>query len=158
MDYDKAFKIIIGHEGGYVNDPKDPGGETKYGVSKRAYPNVDIANLTLDDAKKIYRKDYWDACRCEELPGKIKLMVFDTAVNQGVRTAIKLLQQSAKCDADGLIGPNTVKSACKIKEDELLSDYTSYRAVRYAGTRNFDVYGRGWMKRLFSVAKDSAES
>lgn len=158
MDFDKAFKIIIGHEGGYVNDPRDPGGETKYGVSKRAYPNTDIANLSLDDAKAIYLKDYWNACRCEELPDKIKLMVFDTAVNQGVRVAVKLLQQSVRSDVDGIIGHNTVKAANRKNGDDLLADYTSYRAVRYAGTRNFDVYGRGWMKRLFSVAKDSAES
>lgn len=155
MHFDKAVDIIIKHEGGYVNDPRDPGGETKYGISKRVYPHLDIANLTIDDAKKIYKKDYWDANYCDELPEKIRLMVFDTSVNQGVGAAGRLLQQSLKCKVDGAIGPKTIKTAKLMEPEILLAEFASHRAVRYSKTKNFDIYGRGWLKRLFSIARDS---
>lgn len=76
-----ALELLLHFEGGYVNDPNDAGGETKYGISKRAYPNLDIASLTKSDAAEIYLRDYWDACRCSEMPEPLSLSVFDYAVN-----------------------------------------------------------------------------
>lgn len=92
--FDSAFSFVIGSEGEYSNDPDDPGGETKYGISKRAYPHLDIKNLTLDDAKSIYWQDYWDKADCDNLPNPLDICVFDTAVNQGVGRAKLLLAKS----------------------------------------------------------------
>ena len=94
MSFDKAFQITVGVEGGYVNDPADPGGETRYGISKRAHPDVDIKSLTLDQAKDIYRRDYWQPASCDRMPERIGHLVFDCAVHHGVKTAIKLLQRA----------------------------------------------------------------
>ena len=103
MNFDVAFEKLIGHEGGYVNDARDPGGETKYGISKRAYPDEDIAGITLEYAKQIYRRDYWDAVQAEYLPDAVRFDLFDAAVNSGVRQAVKWLQLAAKAEPDWLI-------------------------------------------------------
>lgn len=81
--FDSAFAIVVGIEGGYVNDPKDPGGETRWGISKRQYPNVDIPQLTLEQAKAIYLRDYWNTHGCDKLDWTEALLVFDCAVNGG---------------------------------------------------------------------------
>lgn len=154
MTFDKAVDHIIALEGGYVNDPRDPGGETKYGISKRSYPNEDIKNLTIARAKEIYRRDYWDKCRCDELPPKLAYYVFDAAVNQGVKAAITLLQRTVKTKEDGVIGPATIKAA-QSANVEAPALYLANRALRYANTNNFAVYGAGWMKRLFLVAESA---
>ena len=95
-DFDKAFEHVLGIEGGYVNDPKDPGGETKYGLCKRSYPTVDIKALTIEQAKAIYKRDYWDKVKGDDLPFPLNLFMFDAAVNQGVDPAIKMLQAALK--------------------------------------------------------------
>jgi len=95
--FDKAFQDVIGFEGGYVNNPNDKGGETKYGISKRSYPSIDIENLTLDGAKEIYYKDFWNTIRLELSlidDEKIAIELFDTAVNMGVGVASKFLQEA----------------------------------------------------------------
>ena len=107
MSFATAIERVLSEEGGYVNDIRDAGGETKYGISKRAYPSVDIASLTLDDAKAIYKRDYWDACRCDELPDRIAAALFDSAVNSGRGPAVKWLQQALNVTADGVIGTMT---------------------------------------------------
>lgn len=154
MGFEQAFASVVGLEGGYVNDQRDPGGETRYGISKRAYPDEDIKNLTLDRAKVLYRRDYWNACRCDELPARLAPLVFDAAVNQGVATAIRLLQQALHITVDGRIGPQTVACA-KSAGDELPAMYLAHRAVRYAQTNNFEIFGLGWFKRLFIVALEN---
>lgn len=130
--FDAAFQIVVGIEAGYVNDPQDRGGETKYGVSKRAYPELDIQNLTLAEAKAIYLRDYWERAGCNLLSWERALCVFDCSVNQGVGTARTLLQQSSD-----------------------MPEFMSQRALRYAATAHFDRFGHGWMKRLFNVFKES---
>lgn len=92
--WDKAIDFVLSIEGGYVNDKADPGGETKYGISKQSYPNVDIANLTEAEAKEIYKKDYWDTCNCDHLSVGVDILVFDTAVNMGIGAAKSILQTS----------------------------------------------------------------
>lgn len=98
-NFDKSFEIVVNSEGGYVNDPDDPGGETKYGISKRAYPKVDIKNLTLDSAKDIYLRDYWVPAGCDNLDYPLDTAVFSCAVNCGVSRARKILAKSA--DTEG---------------------------------------------------------
>ena len=113
----KTFKEIIEkvleHEGGYVNDPKDLGGETKYGITKRFYPDIDIKNLTIEQATEIYKKDYWDRNKVESLPQNLWHIYFDMCVNMGKRTAVKVLQRAAvnrgrNIEVDGGLGPATV--------------------------------------------------
>jgi len=150
-DFDKAFEIILGSEGGYVNDPRDSGGETKFGIAKKFYPNVDIKNLTVAQAKEIYLKDYWTKSGCDALPYPFALCLFDSAVNQGVGTAIKLAQKACNLEADGIIGKGSRAAFAKSGNEEL-SLFLTYRALRYTETKGFDVYGKGWIKRLFHVA------
>lgn len=127
MSFDRAFEIVVGVEGGYVDDPRDPGGETKFGISKRSYPALDIKNLTLDQARDIYLHDYWLKAGCDQLvDDAMAILIFDAAVNMGVDRAKQLSMK----------GPNPV-------------DFQAERALHYASLPTFTVYGRGWMRRLF---------
>jgi lysozyme family protein len=150
-NFDSAFTIILGSEGGYVNDPRDSGGETKYGIAKKFYPNLDIKNLTVEQAKAIYKKDYWDKAGCDSMPYKMALVAFDCAVNQGVGIAIKLAQKSCNVDDDGIIGKGSLAAFAKATDDNATM-FLTYRALRYVGTKGFDIYGKGWIKRLFHVS------
>lgn len=134
MSFDAAFDVVVGIEGGYVNDPHDPGQETKFGISKRSYPQIDIANLTLDQAKALYLRDYWHLCKCDEMPQDLALAVFDAAVNQGPGTALKLKALSAN-----------------------LIEFQAERALRYVQSPDFARYGRGWMRRLFKVTIEATK-
>ena len=96
MNFDQAFEWLIGHEGGYVNHPNDPGGETKYGISKRSYPGENIKEMTLVRAKDIYQRDYWWKAGCDLVPDCVKFDLFDTAVNAGPGTAIRMLQRAMR--------------------------------------------------------------
>lgn len=147
MTRNEAIKFIIEHEGGYVNNPKDPGGETKYGIAKKFYPNEDIKNLTVDRAVEIYKKDYWDKCRCDEMPMAIALYVFDTAVNQGCGFAIKMLQTALGINADGIIGKQTLDKIKQVSLSKLIDDMSVIRVDRYKKTANFDTFGKGWLIR-----------
>ena len=91
FNFSSAIEFVLLMEGGYVFDKDDPGGETKYGISKKAYPKLDIKNLSLNKAKEIYKRDYWDRVGCEGLLFPLNLVIFDTAVNMGVRSALKML-------------------------------------------------------------------
>lgn len=155
-DFHRAFDMLIESEGGYSGDPADPGGETIFGISKRAYPQEDIQFLTLERAKEIYRRDYWDTIRADELPYPINILIFDAAVNQGKKAAVRMLQEALKITADGVIGKQTIKAAVAAS-DSVCADYLAIRAVRYAGTYQFQRFGRGWMKRLFVLAMETGK-
>ncbi len=147
----QACTFVIGMEGGHVNDPHDPGGETKFGISQRAYPRLSIGQLSKDDACEIYRKDYWDKVSGDDLPSRIAVAVFDCAVNQGVRRAKRLLQRALRVRVDGRIGPITRAAIASANEDALLLDFLSHRLRAYAGTRNSKRYMRGWSRRVLAL-------
>lgn len=151
MKFDEAFKIILRHEGGDSDHPQDPGGVTRFGISKKAYPHLDIKNLTELDAKDIYRKDYWDACRCNELPSKVRLMVFDGAVNQGVAATVGLLQAAVGATVDGKIGEETIKKSWGYPDELIVEKLAVLRALRYFDNSKFRVFGKGWISRLVKV-------
>ena len=155
MSFDRAFELLIGLEGGYVHDPNDPGGETKFGISKRAYPALDIVSLTAVDAKRVYRRDYWEFVFGDALLWPLSYFVFDAAVNQGVAPAIRMLQQALGVEADGIIGPQTLASVGRFPQSEVCSLFLALRGVRYAGTHGFKHYGLGWFKRLFLALWDA---
>ncbi len=146
--FDKALAFVLKHEGGYVNDPRDPGGETNFGICKASYPSVDIKALTRDAAAAIYRRDYWDRAGCGNLPPGVAVLHFDTAVNQGPGAAAKFLQLAAGVEADGKIGPKTLAAVQRAKSADLLTEYTARRADHYGRLPHFPTYGLGWMRRL----------
>lgn len=149
-DFTRCIEFILAEEGGLSNHRRDPGGLTKYGISSRAYPNLDIPSLTRDHAIAIYRADYWAKINGDALPAGLDLLVFDTAVNMGVVTAAMLLQEAVGTTLDGQIGPITLSRA-RPNLPGLLGDYCALRAWRYEINRNEDAFGKGWFKRLFRV-------
>ncbi|MDM0072072.1 N-acetylmuramidase [Variovorax sp. J31P207] len=154
MTYDEAFQKLIGNEGGYVADPRDPGGETKYGVSKRSYPGEDIKNLTLERAKALYARDFWGPAGCDALPDLLKFEMFDLAVNTSApgkpATAIKLLQQAVGSFADGSLGPNTLQAAQSMDPAKALRRLQALRLRYYTAIppKTRDVYLPGWVNRV----------
>ena len=139
MDFREAIEVILKHEGGYVNDPVDPGGETNMGISKRAYPDLDIKGLTKQSVREIYYKDYWLKGKCPQVPDELRLIFFDMVVNMGKSRAVKILQKSVsakgiKTTVDGGIGPQTISNTLKSGlEPERLR---SYRVKYYADLVN----------------------
>lgn len=153
---DYAIDLIIQLEGGdkFTNDPRDPGKGTKYGISQAAYPLLDIQHLTLEQAKTRYAEDYWDPIQGDNLRSGLDLLVFDSAVNQGVKSAIKLLQIASGTLPDGIMGSATLTASAK---EGVLVQFARERAMRYATGANFAIYGKGWLGRLFSVFKLAVE-
>lgn len=152
--FEIAFRIVVGEEGGLSDDPRDPGGLTKYGISKRAYPDEDIANLTLDRARELYRRDYWNRVRGDDLPFRWALLVFDAAVNQGVDPAIRMMQDALGVLVDGRIGPRTI-AAAQVGDDRRPARFLALRVFRYQRTKNFDRFGYGWITRCFVIALEA---
>lgn len=164
--FDKAFNEVIGFEGGYVNNPNDKGGETKYGISKRSYPNIDIKNLTLDEAKEIYYKDFWNTSFIELSlidDENIAIELFDTGVNMGVKISSKLLQESlnlmnrnqsdwADLKIDGYCGLKTLKAYKKARKSILLKvlngmQFNIYKEIVEKNPKQ-ELFFNGWMKRV----------
>ena len=152
-DFEKAFQRVIVAEGGITNDPHDSGGLTKFGISQKSFPTLDIANLTLQGAKDIYYLDYWLAAKCDLLPYPLSAFVFDAAVNQGTSMAKKMLQEAARVKADGVIGPVTLDA---VKNDpDIAHKFMTERALRYFGTSGFYRFGHGWLNRIFKLAREA---
>jgi lysozyme family protein len=155
--FEKALKIILLHEGGYVNDPDDPGGETNFGISKRAYPNVDIKNLTEQEAGRIYKKDYWEVAKCDQIENaQIAVHVFDMAVNAGVKRSVELLQRAVGTIVDGRIGPMTLKAVNgHPRQSELVWRYKYERVCHYARIAGKNTklakFLNGWISRVEST-------
>ena len=158
MNFDQAVRIVLKHEGGYSNDSLDPGGETKFGISKRQYPNLNVRDLSEAQAREIYRMDYWDRLNIDQLPPKLRLIVFDCAVNQGQARAAMLLQRSLGIVADGIIGPKTIDTAYQMGQDHVVLSYAKLRHNAYASNPNWMRYGKGWSRRLLEVAVLSISS
>ena len=145
--FDDAFTKLIGNEGGYTPGKSDPGGETNWGVSKRSYPDVDIKALTLDAAKAIYRRDFWDRAQCDRLPPALAFQVFDGAVNSGIGSSIRWLQAAAGVAQDGVVGPLTIRAVGDMDAGVMIARYNGARLAFMASLSNFDVFGRGWARR-----------
>jgi lysozyme family protein len=152
--FKKAFEKVLEFEGGYVNDKKDIGGETKYGISKKAFPNVDIKNLTLNEAKEIYKKVYWDKIKGDEINNqKIAEIIFDTAINMGAYFAIKSAQKILNVKQDGIIGAITLNALNNVNEEVFTKDYKLSRIAKYVDIAKGDKikFLRGWIKRTLSI-------
>ncbi len=152
MNFQECMTFIFQWEAALVENPHDPGGLTKYGISQKAYPTLDIKNLTVNQALSIYLKDYWLASKAELLNEKLRLPYFDCVVNQGQGRAIKLLQQALKVQVDGKIGQETILASHKLDPRLVVIDFLGLRALHYASANGFPRFGKGWMRRLIDCA------
>lgn len=150
MTFDECFEALLGHEGGYVNNPTDPGGETKFGISKRSYPALNIAELTIDRAKAIYLADYWGPAGCDSVPETLRFDLFDTAVNSGVRAAIRMLQEAVGETTDGILGPLTQQAVQSMPAPRLKARFNGVRLAFMTDLQTWPDFGRGWARRIAS--------
>jgi len=148
MTFDTAFDRVIGNEGGYTNDPKDPGGETNWGISKRSYPGVNIRALTRDGAKQIYKKDFWDRIDANHFADGVVFQVFDFSVNSGVETAVRYLQRAVGVADDGHWGPVSAAAAASMSASDLIMRFNGERLDYMTRLSNWQNDGRGWARRI----------
>lgn len=160
MNFDTIFERVIGHEAGFTLNPKDPGnwtggkvnvGElkgTKYGIAANTYPDLDIKNLTVKQAKAIYFEDWFSALGMDRFSPAMQFQLFDAAFNHGMRNASKIYQRSVGVNDDGIIGPKTLKAASLLSEDDRLLRFLAYRLKFYTSLSSFDDFGRGWSNRV----------
>jgi len=166
MKFEEALRYTLAEEGGYVNHPKDPGGVTNLGVTKRALEdwkggtisNDEMRSLTPEKVAPFYRQQYWDKCRCEDLPPGVDFLVFDTAVNMGPGVAAKLLQEAVGAKVDGVIGPLTVANSKAAMHYAVVMQMSFLRALRYMKTKNIETFGNGWAVRLKRVQDVAAKA
>ena len=151
MNFDNAFNLLMQLEGGLVTDS---GGLTKFGISAHQYPNVDIANLTQEDAQAIYLKDYWQAGNCEQLPSPLNICLFCIGVDQGMGTVTQLLQKSLKVIPDGAIGPVTQKAIANANIKDVIINFMAECAIRYSHCASFPIDGYGWMRRILLIMQN----
>ena len=154
---DKAFDLTTVYEGG-DKTVVDSGGLTKWGVSKKAFPDLDIEKLTKDDAKAIFKKEYWDRVRGDELPWPLCFNVADAAYNMGSATAIKCLQKAISVPIDGIIGRATMQRLKAADPVHTSATFNAQCALAYTGMRRFDEYGKGWLNRLFLRMADGVKN
>ena len=155
-NYQACLDMILHHEGGYVNHPKDPGGETNLGVTKRVYEEwggtKDMKDLEVEDVAPIYRKNYWDRIKADDIASGLDLCVFDFGVNAGTGRSAKYLQTLIGTTADGGIGPNTLsKLSDYIDEngiEDTIKNFQSERQSYYESLSTFETFGRGWTRRV----------
>ena len=154
--FDEVIEKIKEREGGYVNDAKDPGGETKFGISHNTHREVDIANLTWKKAKDIYRNKYWDECKVGQLPDKLRPMFMDTIVLHGTQKGTKMLQKALGVNADGRVGPNTIRVANSQNALTLVENMAQRRLAHYRKQPTYKRFGKGWEARVAIVKKECA--
>ena len=149
MTFDQVFDKLINHEGGYIFNPHDPGGETKFGISKRSYPHLDIHSLTLADAKTIYKRDFWDRAQCDKLHPDLAFDLFDGAVNSGIGQSIRWLQRAVGVADDGVVGPLTLASINRENDTSAIrARYNGHRLDFMTRLSTWDVFGKGWARRI----------
>ena len=167
--FEKALEHVLRFEGGFVDHPADPGGRTNMGISQKTFDawrdsleeeRADVATLTADEVKDIYKDRYWDTIRGDELPTSIAILVMDAAVNSGPQRAIKTLQKAANgangnkaLKIDGKIGPATIAASNAAAEDRLLDEFIVRRGVFYGGLKTFQTFGLGWARRLVAGSR-----
>ena len=164
--YSLEFVLSKDIEGGYVNDPRDPGGETNLGVTKKAYEEYlgrsvapgEMKALTIVEAAPFYRKKYWNKLECDSLPPGVDLCLFDFGVNAGVSRSAKFFQEIIGAVPDGFIGKKSIdKFSEYIKSNNkdsitalrnFVTVFSNKRRDYYRSLKQFDIYGKGWLKRV----------
>ena len=152
MNFDEAFDQLLGNEGGYANDPRDPGGETMWGITRR----VAVANgytgsmreMTLEQAKAIYLPLYWNAAHIDSLPDELRFHVFDAAVNSGVRLAVRWMQRAVGAVDDGVVGPQTLGALSFVPGTVVAARFTGHRLQFMTSLKTWPAFGKGWANRI----------
>lgn len=155
MDFDTAFTRLIGNEGGLTENPNDPGGLTNWGISQRSYPDVDIRNLTRDQAAAIYLRDFWDPLG--DADPAIKFQVFDFAVNSGIQTAIRKLQAAIEVADDGHWGPKSAAKLAECDKNDVLMRFVAQRLRFWTSLSTWPTFGKGWANRAASQLEYATE-
>ena len=155
-EFNEIIEVVLHHEGGYVNDPKDPGGETNFGVAKRSHPDVDIKNLTKESAIEIYKEHYWDKNKVESLSEELRHIYFDMCVNQGRGRAVKILQKAANAKGadlkvDGGMGPKTIAAMNGVELDRVRAYRVKYYADLVTRKPDLEKFYFGWFRRALEV-------
>lgn len=152
MDFEQAFARTLGHEGTYANDPRDPGGETMWGItaaSARAAGYAgEMRSMPLATAREIYRRHYWGPAGCEAVPVALRADLFDAAVNAGVRQAIRLLQRAVGVVDDGVLGSITLQAINSMPPARLVARFNGVRLDHLTSLPAWNAFGRGWARRL----------
>lgn len=148
---------VLSHEGGYVNLAADPGGETKFGISKRSYPSIDIKGLTREGAIAIYDRDFWQRVQGDKLPRPFAFQALDAAVNHGIGNAVRWMQRAAGVADDGHIGPLTMAAIGRAEPADLVLRFNAERLEFYAKLGTFDTFGRGWTRRVAGNLRYAAQ-
>jgi lysozyme family protein len=164
-NFDQALRLVLQHEGGFVNDPRDPGGMTNLGVTKAVWERwtdkvateEEMRSLTPEKVAPLYKTQYWDVIHGDELPDGVDYCVFDAAVNMGTGTAAKLLQQVANVQIDGKIGPHTLTAVHQMDDRLLIEAFCDARERRYKMLDGFKTFGNGWLRRLAGVEVEAAK-
>jgi hypothetical protein len=163
-NFEKALALVLQHEGGYVNHPSDPGGRTNLGVTQRVWEEyvghpvdeAEMRSLTKELVAPLYRKEYWDAVRGDQLPSGADYLAFDFAVNAGAFRSIKTIQRALKITADGVLGPVTVKAIQDTNAEDFINNFTDAKESFYRSLTNFPTFGKGWLNRV-AEGKKAAE-
>ena len=164
-NFDKCLEMLLHHEGGFVNHPRDPGGMTNFGVTRMVYEKwvgrkmseQDMKDLTHADVAPIYKNQYWDRCKGDDLPSGVDWCVFDWAVNSGVGRSAKALQGIIGATQDGGIGPMTLKLIAEHEPRELIEKMHDKRQGFYEGLKTFDSFGKGWTRRNKETRESALE-
>jgi lysozyme family protein len=155
QNFEECMARLLEHEGGYVWHAQDPGGETNFGVTRAVYEqyvgrqvmNGEMEGLTHDDVYPIYKENYWDAVRADDLPSGVDWSTFDWAVNSGKSRASKALQRIVGVEADGGIGPLTLQRVAEVDPEEIIKQMHYVRDKFYRSLDTFEVFGKGWVRR-----------
>lgn len=151
-NFDICIAPVLKNEGGTSNHPLDAGKLTRFGISQRSYPKLDIAALTTEQAKALYKRDFWDANQLDQFPLVVAFEFFDCAVNCGASTAARLLQRAVGVAEDGVIGPITLAAVGKFNADKLAKRMLAHRIKFYTKLSNWHTFGAGWANRLANNA------
>lgn len=148
MTFETSINRLLGIEGGYVNNPEDPGGETNWGISKRSYPRLNIKELTREQAIALYHRDFWTPIGGDSLPEGVGFQLLDFAVNSPLATALRAVQRAVGVADDGHIGPVTVAAIKSTEPHDLIMRFLSVRLVFMTNCKNWPNASRGWARRV----------
>ena len=160
-NFQKSLKRVLKHEGGYVNHPSDPGGETNFGITKstaRSYGyHGSMRTIPMTVVEKIYKSQYWDAMSCENFDFALAYQLFDAAVNHGLLNARKILQRTIKVKDDGIIGAVSLAAIRQLDTADLVQMFNAERISFYTRISTFPTFGRGWMNRMVDNLRYAVE-
>jgi lysozyme family protein len=153
-NFKECLDLVLKSEGGWVNHPSDPGGETNLGVTKRVWieyvghPVESLKKLTKEDVAPLYELKYWRPCYCEVLPRGLDFVVFSMGVNAGPGRSVKLLQSAIGCVPDGVIGPRTRELISSSNGADIIKKFSTVRREYYQSLKTFPIFGKGWLARV----------